>query len=55
MSFLNTDPGQRLFNQYLKKVKGNSQRVYRSEIQQFFEFNSLDISRISKDALHTYK
>ncbi|TLD40615.1 MAG: putative integrase/recombinase [Candidatus Jettenia ecosi] len=55
MSFLDTDPGQRLFNQYLKKVNGNSQRVYRSEIQQFFEFKSLDISGISKDTLHAYQ
>lgn len=56
MSFLDTDRGQRLFNQYLKKVNGSSQRVYRSEIQQFFEFKNLKgISDITKEVLHAYQ
>lgn len=56
MSFLDTDRGQRLFNQYLKKVNGSSQRVYRSEIQQFFDFKDLPgIFDITKDVLHAYQ
>ncbi|RIJ94810.1 MAG: hypothetical protein DCC43_11975 [Candidatus Brocadia sp.] len=56
MSFLDTDSGKRLFNQYLKKVNGSSQRVYRSEIQQFFDFKNLKgISDITKEVLHTYQ
>lgn len=55
MSFLDTDNGQRFLNQYLKKVNEGSQRVYRSEIQQFFEFKDCDISDITKETLHTYQ
>ncbi|KKO20918.1 MAG: site-specific integrase [Candidatus Brocadia sp.] len=56
MSFLDTDSGKRLFNQYLKKVNGSSQRVYRSEIQQFFDFKNLKgISDITKEVLHAYQ
>ena len=55
MSFLDTNSGQRLFNQYLKKVNGGSQRVYRSEIQQFFEFKNCEISGITKETLHAYQ
>lgn len=55
MSFLNTDSGRKLFNQYLKKVHGGSQRVYRSEIQQFFDFKNCETSDIRKEALHAYQ
>lgn len=55
MSFLDTDSGQKIFNQYLKKVNGSSQRVYRSEIQQFFDFKNCEISNISKETLHSYQ
>lgn len=55
MSFLDTDSGQKIFNQYLKKVHGGSQRVYRSEIQQFFDFKNCEISNISKETLHSYQ
>lgn len=36
MSFLDTDRGRKLLDQFLKQFKAGSQRVYRSEIQQFF-------------------
>lgn len=55
MSFLDTDSGRKIFNQYLKKVHGGSQRVYRSEIQQFFNFKDCGISDIRKEALHAYQ
>lgn len=62
MYYLDTDSGQRFFNQYLKKVNGGSQRVYRSEIQQFFEFMDIEkqpgiqsIPTITKDVLHAYR
>ncbi|TVL97891.1 MAG: hypothetical protein CV087_21900 [Candidatus Brocadia sp. WS118] len=55
MSFLDTDSGRKLFNQYLKKVSEGSQRVYRSEIQQFFDFKNCEISDIRKEALHAYQ
>ena len=44
MSFLDDSvEGRKLLEQYLKKVTGGSQRVYRSEIQQFFDFPGLDL------------
>lgn len=60
MSFLDTDSGQRLFNQYLKKVTGGSQRVYRSEIQQFFDFLvethcNTSLQGVTKESLHAYQ
>jgi site-specific recombinase XerD len=55
MSFLDTDSGRKIFNQYLKRVHGGSQRVYRSEIQQFFDFKNGEISDITKEVLHAYQ
>ncbi|NUO09261.1 MAG: site-specific integrase [Candidatus Brocadia sp.] len=60
MNFLDTDSGRKLFNQYLKKVNGSSQRVYRSEIQQFFDFIvethcNASLQGITKDVLHAYQ
>lgn len=66
MSFLDTDSGRKIFNQYLKTVNGSSQRVYRSEIQQFFEFmagksvsgmcHSVELVQdITKKVLHDYQ
>lgn len=60
MSFLDTDSGRKLFNQYVKKVNEGSQRVYRSEIQQFFDFltgrtSSSGVTGITKDTLHAYQ
>ena len=55
MSFLDTDQGQRVLSQYLKKYKGGSQRVYRSEIQQFFEFKDSSTDRVNAKLLHQYQ
>ncbi len=39
MSFIETPEGTNLFDRYLKKFKGkSSEKVYRSEIRQFFKF-----------------
>lgn len=55
MSFLNTPRGKKLFNQFLDKFEGGSQKVYRSEIQQFFNFKDSGLSGITKDVLHDYQ
>src|SRR5574340_1118699 len=66
MSFLDTDSGRKIFNQYLKKVHGGSQRVYCSEIQQFFDFlagknvsgmcHAAELVKgITKETLHAYQ
>lgn len=55
MSFLDSDQGAKLFEQYLKKFDGNSRRVYRSEIQQFFQFQGSGLSDINKDVLNAYR
>lgn len=55
MSFLDSNEGRKLFEQYLKKVNGASQRVYRSEIQQFFDFNGLPLAAITRTTLENYK
>ncbi len=55
MSFLDTDKGKKLLDQFLKKFKGGSQRVYRSEVQQFFEFKGSEISEVKAEILHAYR
>ncbi|MGD9947661.1 MAG: tyrosine-type recombinase/integrase [Desulfobulbus sp.] len=55
MSFLDTAKGKKLFAKYLAKYKGGSQRVYRSEIQQFFDFKKLGIDQVDAAALHEYR
>ena len=55
MSFLDTTKGKKLFTQYLEKYKGGSQRVYRSEIQQFFDFTGGDIDQVDVSTLHEYR
>ncbi len=55
MTFLHTAKGEKLFEQYLKKYKGGSQRVYRSEIQQFFDFIDCAVNHITADTLHKYQ
>ena len=55
MSFLDTDQGQRLLSGYLEKYQGGSQRVYRSEIQQFFEFKPCHIDQVKAKDLHEYQ
>nr|WP_320010586.1 tyrosine-type recombinase/integrase [uncultured Desulfobulbus sp.] len=55
MSFLDTSKGKKLFGQYLAKYKAGSQRVYRSEIQQFFDFKGLGLSQVDEAVLHEYQ
>ena len=55
MSFLDTDQGQRILSQYLKQYQGGSQRVYRSEIQQFFQFRVCPIDQVKAKDLHEYQ
>ncbi|MCF6147320.1 MAG: tyrosine-type recombinase/integrase [Candidatus Kuenenia sp.] len=55
MSYLDTAKGQKLFGLYLKQYDGGSQRVYRSEIQQFFGSGNYDIQDITKEILHVYR
>lgn len=55
MSFLDNAKGQKLFSQYLAQYKGGSQRVYRSEIQQFFDFKGLDLNQVDTASLHEYR
>ncbi len=55
MSFLDSEQGAKLFEQYLKKFEGGSRRVYRSEVQQFFAFKGSGLSDINKDILNAYR
>lgn len=55
MSFLETRQGKQLLDQYLKKYKGGSQRVYRSEVQQFFEFKDSALDQVDGTLLHQYQ
>jgi len=56
MSFLETDAGRKLFDRYLKKFKGkSSQKVYRSEIRQFFSFFSGDPSELNEKHFIRYR
>ena len=57
MSYLDTKTGQAVLEAYLKKFKGNgSQKVYRSEIRQFFDFNGeSDIRRLSARSFIKYR
>ncbi len=55
MSFIASEKGRKLFDQFLKKFDGASQRVYRSEIQQFFDFKGSGISDIDKETLNAYR
>ena len=54
--FLDTKQGQKLLNLYLKRFQGkSSQKVYRSEISQFFAFYPGDLSGLSKRVLIRYR
>jgi site-specific recombinase XerD len=56
MAFLNTPQGMKLFDQYLKKFQGkSSQKVYRSELRQFFDFYSGDLSDLSGSVFIEYR
>ncbi len=55
MSFLDTDQGKDLLEQYLSKYKGGSQRVYRSEIQQFYAFREGTNAQVSEGELRRYQ
>jgi len=56
MNFTETPQGKALLSAYLKKFKGKgSERVYRSEIMQFFDFYQGDIASLSEDDLHRYR
>lgn len=56
MSFIETAQGRRLFKRYLAKFDGKStQKVYRSEIRQFFEFFHEDVSRLNKSVFIGYR
>jgi len=56
MSYLETARGEKLFKQYLAKFKGkSSQKVYRSEIRQFFDFFQGDILDLSKQVFIQYR
>ena len=54
--FLVTKQGQKLLSLYLRKFKGkSSQKVYRSEISQFFAFYPGEPSQLSKRILIRYR
>ena len=55
MSFLASERGRRLFEEFLKKFDGGSLRVYRSEIQQFFDFTGGALSSVTREALTSYR
>lgn len=56
MGFLDTKQGHSVFDQYLKKFDGKaSQKVYRSEIRQFFEFFDGDLQALSESVFHKYR
>lgn len=56
MGFLDTEQGENLFGQYLKKFKGkSSQRVYKSEIRQFFSFFVGNIDELTEADFQRYR
>jgi len=56
MNFTETPQGKALLSAYLKKFKGKgSERVYRSEIMQFFSFYQGDIASLSEDDFIRYR
>jgi len=56
MSFLKTPRGEKLFEAYLKKFKGkSSQKVYRSEIKQFFIFFTGDLLALNGAVFIEYR
>ncbi len=56
MNFIETTQGKALISAYLKKFEGKgSQRVYRSEIMQFFDFYRGDIASLSEDDFVRYR
>ncbi len=56
MNFTETPQGKALLSAYLKKFEGKgSQRVYRSEIMQFFDFYQGDIASLSEDDFIRYR
>jgi len=56
MSFIETTKGAALFKRYLAKFKGkSSQKVYRSEIRQFFLFFDGDIKQLSRRVFVQYR
>lgn len=56
MSFLETEEGRKLFDRYLKKFKGkSSQKVYKSEIKQFFSFYTGNLSEIDGKVFVRYR
>ena len=56
MSYIETAQGEKTFNQYLNKFKGkSSQKVYRSEIKQFFKFYSGHIEYLKKKDFIKYR
>ncbi|QTA88837.1 tyrosine-type recombinase/integrase [Desulfonema magnum] len=56
MSWLDTSEGRTLSDSYLKKFAGkSSQKVYRSEIRQFFQFFSGDLSELTAGVFVQYR
>ncbi len=56
MNFIETTQGKSLISAYLKKYEGkDTQRVYRSEIMQFFDFYKGDIASLSEDDFVRYR
>ncbi|SHH29970.1 tyrosine-type recombinase/integrase [Desulfofustis glycolicus] len=55
MSFIDGGTGKRLFEKYLKKYHGGSQRVYRSEIKQFFDFKNSSLEHVKIELLRQYQ
>jgi len=56
MNFTETPQGKALLSAYLKKFKGKgTERVYRSEIMQFFDFYQGDIASLSEDDFIRYR
>lgn len=56
MAFLDTPKGKKFFDQYLRKFQGkSSQKVYRSEIRQFFDFYSGDLTNLSGSVFLKYR
>lgn len=56
MSYIEAGQGQKLFRQYLEKFEGKtSQKVYRSEIQQFFTFYPGELCDLKKRDLTRYR
>lgn len=54
MNYIETDPGLSHFHRFLSNYSGATQRIYKSEISQFFTWLEAGLEAITPNTLHEY-